>query len=95
MYRGTMHQETACRRCKELPCCCDEQDGPTGTAKVTRTYWMVHFDDRSAMAFADEEQAERRASVAGIGVVALTGPHEIEYTEGDGLWRVLPRKPAD
>jgi hypothetical protein len=55
--------------------------------KITRTYWLVHCVDGGLLGytFPTEDRAktyawQRRPNIAGI-----TGPHEITFTEGDGL----------
>lgn len=61
--------------------------------KITRTYWTVHHVEPYAnyeqheTSFDNKEAAliwiER--STLGLDFIAITGPHTVEFTEGEGL----------
>jgi len=46
--------------------------------KITRTYWLAHYPDGITL----YEQLYKPVDTAAI---AITGPHEVTFTEGEGL----------
>lgn len=49
--------------------------------KITRTYWLVHYAQGSYCYWQDDAPAKPVDTAA----IAITGPHEITFTEGEGL----------
>lgn len=50
---------------------------------ITRTYWLVHFRNGDIDIRRAAERCEEMRSKP--NVIAITGPHEITFTEGEGL----------
>lgn len=60
--------------------------------KITRTYWLVHFGrptistQRTGSVLASYEDAKSYAADRSeYGDIAITGPHTIEFEEGEGI----------
>lgn len=55
--------------------------------KITRTFWLTHHDDgQAASHWGDHAEAEARDYAKhDSSVIAITGPHEVTFAEGEGL----------
>lgn len=47
---------------------------------ITRTYWLVHYRAGDAILY-----WARKEKPVDTAAIAITGPHEITFQEGDGL----------
>lgn len=60
---------------------CDLQPVPK---KHKRTVWLAHFENGSVLAYQNKANVDYVA-IHSRDAIAITGPHEIDFTEGEGL----------
>lgn len=52
--------------------------------KITRTYWLGHYSAGAPLVSADSREAVKRGFDTRARI-AITGPHTVEFTKGEGL----------
>lgn len=62
-----------------------------GRPKITRTYWLVHWPSQTVRAYGFESKEEAERYRGEHSIVAITGPHTIEFTEGEGIQPESPK----
>jgi hypothetical protein len=62
----------------------DDLDLQPVPKKHTLTYWLAHYRRGPVGLYLDKKELEILAG-EGHNFIAITGPHEIEFTEGEGL----------
>lgn len=53
--------------------------------KRKRTYWLVHYDNGAMSSYIGESTVDYLRENHRPDTLAITGPHEIEFVEGQGL----------